>query len=53
MTHNNDGVPGSARFSLPLGVLPGLIAGGAISGAATIIGAQHVLLTAGPSPSRG
>jgi 8-oxo-dGTP pyrophosphatase MutT (NUDIX family) len=38
---------------IPLGEIPGLMADGAISGAATIIGTQHVLLTAGPSPSRG
>jgi len=33
---------------MPLGEIPGLIADGAITGAATIIGAQHVLLTSGP-----
>ena len=32
---------------MPLGEIPGLIADGAITGAATIIGAQHVLLTSG------
>jgi hypothetical protein len=31
----------------PLAELPGLIASGQILGAATIIGAQHALLTAG------
>ena len=31
---------------MPLGELPGLIATGQITGAATIIGAQHALLTA-------
>ena len=34
---------------IPLADLPGLIATGEIVGAATIIGAQHALLTAGPS----
>ncbi|MGH3199918.1 MAG: hypothetical protein ACRDNT_29275 [Streptosporangiaceae bacterium] len=34
---------------IPLGEIPRLIADGAITGATTIIGAQHVLLTAGPS----
>jgi hypothetical protein len=32
---------------IPLAELPGLIATGQITGAATIIGAQHALLTAG------
>jgi hypothetical protein len=30
---------------MPLGEIPGLIADGAITGAATIIGVQHVLLS--------
>ena len=34
---------------VPLGEIPGLIAVGAISGAATIIGAQQILLRPGPS----
>jgi 8-oxo-dGTP pyrophosphatase MutT (NUDIX family) len=33
---------------IPLAEIPGLIAKGEIPGAATIIGVQHVLLTAGP-----
>jgi hypothetical protein len=36
---------------MPLGEVPGLIADGAITGAATIIGAQHVLLASDPSLS--
>ena len=35
---------------IPLAELPGLIATGQITGAATIIGAQHALLTAGQPP---
>jgi hypothetical protein len=38
-------VDANPRF--PLAELPGLIATGQITGAATIIGAQHALLTAG------
>ena len=38
---------------IPLGEISGLIADGAITGAATIIGAQHVLLMSGPSLSLG
>jgi len=34
---------------VPLAEIPGLIAQGEIVGAATIIGVQHVLMTAGPS----
>ena len=35
---------------VPLAHIPGLIAAGEINGAATIIGAQHALLKAGPRP---